>query len=70
MDSFQRIFERKILRFKPMPGCITGINFMVFILSFVENYGKNDAIHDFLVWLRANSHPADNNRFRSHTGTK
>ena len=27
-----------------------------------------DAIHDFSVWLKTGSKPADINRFRSHTG--
>ncbi len=30
----------------------TGINFMIFILIFVENCLYFDAIHDFSVWLR------------------
>ena len=34
----------------------------------MENYLQYDAIHDFLVWLKTNSNPADINRFRSHTG--
>ena len=29
---------------------------------------SNDAIPDFLVWLRTSSNPADINRFRSHIG--
>ncbi len=38
----------------------TGINFMIFILIFIEN--------DFSVWLRTGSKPADINRYQSHTG--
>ena len=29
-----------------------------------------DAIHDFLVWLRTGSNPADIDWFRSHTGNR
>ena len=29
----------------------TGIDFMIFILIFVENCLLYDAIHDFSVWL-------------------
>ena len=46
----------------------TGIDFMIFILIFVENCLQYDAIHDFSVWLRTGSYPADINRFRIHTG--
>ena len=28
----------------------------------------DDAIHDFSVWLKTSSNPADSNRFRSHIG--
>ena len=44
----------------------SGIKFMIFIL-----YSWNivyDAIHDFSVWLRTGSNPADIDPFRSHTG--
>ena len=30
--------------------------------------GKLSVIHDFSVWLRTVSNPADINQFRSHTG--
>ena len=36
----------------------------------MENCLQYDAIHDFLVWLRTGSNPADINRFRSLTGKK
>ena len=41
----------------------TGINFMIFMLIFVENFCNmmNDDIHNFLVWLGTGSNP-------SHTG--
>ncbi len=41
------------------------INFMIFILIFIENCLKFDAIHDFSVWLRTGSNQTDSNRFRS-----
>ena len=34
----------------------------------MEKCLKYDAIHDFSVWLRAGSNPADLNRFQSRTG--
>ncbi len=46
----------------------TGINFMNFILIFVENCVLFDDIHDFSVWLITGSNPVDSDRFRSHTG--
>ncbi len=47
----------------------TGINFMIFILIFVEIVCNSMLyIHNFSVMLRAGSNPADSNRFRSHTG--
>ena len=48
----------------------TGINFRIFILIFVENCLKFDAIHDFSVRLRTGSNPVDCNRFQSHTGKR
>ena len=41
---------------------------MNFILMFVKNCLQFDAIHNFSVWLRTCSNPADINRIRSHTG--
>ena len=41
---------------------------MIFILIFVENCLYYDAIHDFSVWLRTGSNPADISWFRSDTG--
>ena len=41
--------------------------FMIFVLLFVEKCIKYDALHDFSVWLRTGSNPADM-RLRSHTG--
>ena len=41
---------------------------LILILILVEICLKNDAIHDFTVWLRTASNPGDINRFRSHTG--
>ena len=46
----------------------TDINIMIFILIYVEHFLSFDAIHNFSVWLRTGSNPADSNRFRSHTG--
>ena len=46
----------------------TGINFMIFILIFLENCLHYGAKHDFSVWLRTGSNPADINWFQSHTG--
>ena len=34
----------------------------------MENCLYYDAIHDFSVWLRTGSDPADINQFRSHNG--
>ena len=45
----------------------TGINFMIFILMFVENCLSYDAIYDFLVWLIIVSDPAIISLFRIHT---
>ncbi len=45
----------------------TGINFMIFILIFVENCLQFDAVHNFSVCLRTGYNPTDINRFRSHT---
>ena len=45
----------------------TGFNIMIFISIFVENC-VFDMIHDFSVWPRIGSNPADINRFGSHTG--
>ncbi len=44
-----------------------GINFMIFILIFVENCLYFEAIHDFSVWLKTASNPTDRNRFQGHT---
>jgi len=46
----------------------TGINFMIFILIFVENCLQFDAIQDFSFWLRTDPDQVDSNQFRSHTG--
>ena len=46
----------------------TGKNIMIFILIFVVNCLKYDAIHDFSVWFRTGSNPADIIRIRSHIG--
>ena len=43
---------------------------MIFILKFVENCLYYDGIHNFSVWLRTGSNPADISRFRIHTGKK
>ena len=43
---------------------ITDINFMIFVLIFVENCLKYDAINDFSVWLRTGFNPADINQNR------
>ena len=48
----------------------SGINFMIFISIFVEICMYYDAVHDFSVWMRTGSNPADIDRFRSHTGNK
>ena len=45
-----------------------GVDFMISILIFVENWLLYRDIHDFSVRLRTGSNPADINRFRSHTG--
>ncbi len=41
---------------------------MIFILLIIENCLSFDAIHNFSIWLRTGSIPADSNPFRSHTG--
>ena len=35
------------------------IDFMIFILLFVENFLKYDTIHDFSAWQRAGAYPPD-----------
>ena len=45
-----------------------GIDIMIFILIFVKNCRYYDAKHDFSVWPRTGSNPADIHPFRSHTG--
>ena len=45
----------------------TGVNFIIFILIFMENCLYYDSIHDFSVLLRTDSNPVDINQFRSHT---
>ena len=52
------------------PSYKTGIDFMIFILLFVDNCLLYYAKHDFSICLRTGSNPADINRFRSHTGNK
>ena len=37
-------------------------------LIFVQNCLLYNDVHDFSVWLRPDSNPADINRFRSDTG--
>ena len=37
----------------------------IYIIRKLDN--KNYIKHDFSVWLRTGSNPADINRFRSHT---
>ncbi len=44
------------------------INFMIFSLIIVVILLEYEAKHDFSVLLIAGSHPADINRFGSHTG--
>ena len=41
---------------------------MIFILIFVENCLLYYAIHDFSVWLRIGSNPADINLIQCHIG--
>ena len=73
-NSYIDSFHLKIMRLNQFesPGVPkaraikTGINFMAFILIFVENCNCNTTKNMFfLVWLRTGSHPADINRFRS-----
>ena len=45
----------------------TGLDFIILILMFVENFLLYDAIHNF---QSGSSNPAHSNRFRSHTGGK
>ncbi len=45
----------------------TGTN-SIFII--VKNCPYYDAMHDFSDWLGTGSNPADDNRFRGHTGLK
>ena len=40
---------------------------MIFVLIFLENCLLYDDTHDFSVWIRTGSNPADINKFRSHT---
>ena len=46
----------------------TGINIIIFILSFVENCLKYNAMQDLSVWLRSDFNLPDIERFRNHTG--
>ena len=39
----------------------TDINFMILLSIFVKNYLLYDAVHDFSVWPRTGSNPADIN---------
>ncbi len=41
--------------------------YFLFEYSFIK-FSVYDPIHDYLVWLRSGSYPADIDRFRSHTG--
>ena len=41
--------------------------FHIMIVHFYI-HRKFDTIHDFSVWLKTGSNPANINRFRSHTG--
>ena len=45
-----------------------GLKKLVFRFSFTI-VDCNDALHDFSVWLRTVSNPADIYRFKSHTGS-
>ena len=55
---------------KSQANKINGINIKTFILTFEEYCFKCDTIHDFSLWLRTSSNPADINQFQSHTGKK
>ena len=55
INSFPRIYKSTIIRLKP-------------IFIFVENWIQYDVIHNFSVWLRADSNPTDINGFLSNTG--
>ena len=48
----------------------TGMNSWIFILLFMVIICNKKAKHDFSVWLRTGSSPADINRFRSYTKKK
>ena len=70
--------DSKTINYRIYPGFVSpevpkarandGINFMIIILIFVKNCLWYDAIHNFSIWLRTASNPADINQFQSHTG--
>ncbi len=77
IDSFPRILKLNFFKIRTSfvsperpkaRANQTSINFMIFILIFVENCQKFNAIHDLSVWLRTGSNPPVSNRFLSHTG--
>ena len=58
--QFSADMKKKYISLKPKDWANkTDINFMIFISIFVENYLQYDAIHDFSVWMRTGSNPAD-----------
>ena len=78
IDRFPRIVKWKIRIFirvvlalgRPRPSQKTRIDFMIFILLYMENCLLKDPIHYFPIWLRTSSNPADYNWFRWHTRKK
>ena len=73
IDSFPRIVKWDLCKFcgfwKPAGlGQQNWYFFMNFILLYVKNCLKYDALHDFSVWISKGSNPADMNRFQSNTG--
>ena len=51
-------------------GATKLVFFFIFILLFVKNCLLSNAIHDFTVWPRTGTYPADINRFQSNTRIK
>ena len=70
-DSYlsHRIIDKflRILRLNPV--LLTAINFpRILKWKSIKSIPVNKTVHDFSLWLRTGSDPADINRIPSHTG--
>ena len=55
--------HNKMKNYKMVHANKIGINFMIFILLFMENYLKHNPIHNFSLWLRTSLNSVDINWF-------